>query len=113
MGRLTFFVVFFSGIACAIVFTFLSHLIGNNSESVWKTKLKQKAFTAIPEDQIDVSDDIHLEVALRGASDMNVPDINRNTGNYFSNFKFSQEFFLVQNFLCDVTMINVHYIYFV
>ncbi|KAE8744434.1 hypothetical protein FOCC_FOCC008909 [Frankliniella occidentalis] len=80
MTRLTSLVVFFAGIACAIFIPFFSHYLGFHSESIWKTKFKQKAFTAIPdEDQIRVSEDIHLEVALRAASDVNVADINRNS----------------------------------
>ncbi|KAJ1524180.1 hypothetical protein ONE63_010706 [Megalurothrips usitatus] len=79
MGRLALFIVFFAGISCAIFITFVSRFVGY-SESVWKTKLKQKAFAAVPDDdQIRVSEDIHLEVALRTASDVNVADTARNS----------------------------------
>lgn len=80
MGRLSFFVVFLAGVACAVFIASFSHLFGFQAESVWKTKLKHKAFTAIPDDDhIRVSEDIHLEVALRAGSDVNIADINRNS----------------------------------
>lgn len=83
MGRFSFFIVFFAGIACAILLALMSSFFGLQTENIWKSKFKRKAFAAIPDDdQIRVSEDIHLEVALRTRSDINVADISRNSGNY-------------------------------
>ena len=80
--------VFFCGIACAILLALVSHFFSFHAENVWKTKFKRKAFSAIPDDeQIRVSEDIHLEVALRARSDINVADVTRNSGNDDSYFE--------------------------